>query len=158
MLLVKSLLCPGRPTCQLQVYALVDKSGNGSDVEVRTILSGLSDPSGVAWHRGSLFVAEQDRTTRYDNVDEAVLSGQVVFFLHNWCCAQNFALHLVDCCRDTAGLTKVLKRRKGRKRRKSFLPAKSMFWPSVHRHLLCWLLDSHIASAAGCRAVQSAWT
>ena len=34
-----------------------------------TVASGLSDPQGVAFRDGSLYVAEVSRITRYDNIE-----------------------------------------------------------------------------------------
>ncbi len=51
-----------------QVYALVNERNSGSGVSVITIASGLDTPNGVAFHHGSLYVAENSRILRYDNV------------------------------------------------------------------------------------------
>lgn len=59
------------------MYALVDLDGTGNNATFHTILGGKDDPSGVEYNEGSLYVAERNTVTRYDNVDEAVLSGQV---------------------------------------------------------------------------------
>ena len=61
----------------LQVYAVVDRDGTRQNVSSSRILSGLNSPNGVAYQDGSLWVAEITNVTRYDNVDTAVLSGQV---------------------------------------------------------------------------------
>jgi glucose/arabinose dehydrogenase len=51
-----------------KVYAVLDrKSGNRAD-EVITIASGLTSPNGVAYHDGSLYVAEVSRILRYDDI------------------------------------------------------------------------------------------
>ena len=59
------------------MYALVDRDGKGTDVTVVTILTGLERPNGVAWHKGSLFVAETTQITRYDRIDSYAFAGQV---------------------------------------------------------------------------------
>ena len=41
------------------------------------LLSGLNDPNGIAWHNGSLYVAEINRITRYDDADAFVIANKV---------------------------------------------------------------------------------
>ena len=53
-----------------RVYALVDEKGDGKKVEVLTVASNLDTPNGVAYHNGSLYVAEISRILRYDNILE----------------------------------------------------------------------------------------
>jgi glucose/arabinose dehydrogenase len=48
------------------VYAVVDKGGTR---EVKTLLKGLNAPNGVAFSKGTLYVAERHRITRYDGVE-----------------------------------------------------------------------------------------
>jgi glucose/arabinose dehydrogenase len=48
------------------VYAVVDR---GDRREVYTIAKGLHRPNGVAFHKGSLYVAELSRILRYDNIE-----------------------------------------------------------------------------------------
>ncbi|TMH94106.1 MAG: sorbosone dehydrogenase family protein [Betaproteobacteria bacterium] len=48
------------------VYAVVDRGGTR---EVKTILKGLNSPNGIAFSRGTLFVAERDKITRYDGIE-----------------------------------------------------------------------------------------
>ncbi|HET7200194.1 MAG TPA: PQQ-dependent sugar dehydrogenase [Burkholderiales bacterium] len=48
------------------VYAVVDKGGKR---EVKTVLRGLNAPNGIAFSKGTLFVAERDRITRYDGIE-----------------------------------------------------------------------------------------
>jgi glucose/arabinose dehydrogenase len=51
------------------VYALVpNKEGTGIARKI-TLLKGLDEPNGVAFHKGSLYVAEVGRITRYDNIE-----------------------------------------------------------------------------------------
>ena len=50
------------------VYAL---SMNGSVVtQQRTVIKGLTDPSGVAFHNGALFVADRTRIVRFGNIEQ----------------------------------------------------------------------------------------
>jgi glucose/arabinose dehydrogenase len=49
------------------VYAVVDRGGKR---EVKKILAGLKAPNGVAFSRGTLFVAERHRITRYDGIED----------------------------------------------------------------------------------------
>jgi glucose/arabinose dehydrogenase len=48
------------------VYAVVDKGGKR---EVKKILKGLKAPNGVAFSKGTLYVAERGRITRYDGIE-----------------------------------------------------------------------------------------
>jgi glucose/arabinose dehydrogenase len=48
------------------VYAVVDRNGKR---EVKKILSKLKSPNGVAFSKGTLFVPERDRITRYDGIE-----------------------------------------------------------------------------------------
>jgi glucose/arabinose dehydrogenase len=49
------------------VYAVVDKGGAR---EVKTILKGLNAPNGVVFSKGTLYVAERHRITRYDGIED----------------------------------------------------------------------------------------
>ncbi|HKI86363.1 MAG TPA: sorbosone dehydrogenase family protein [Thermoanaerobaculia bacterium] len=53
-----------------KVFALVDSNDDHKADKVYTIASGLDMPNGVAWHRGSLYVAEVSRVWRYDDIDD----------------------------------------------------------------------------------------
>ncbi len=60
------------------VYAVVDRGGKR---EVKTILKGLNAPNGIAFNRGTLYVAERHRITRYDGIEDKldnVPEGKVV--------------------------------------------------------------------------------
>src|SRR3954470_19251129 len=48
------------------VYAVVDANGKR---EVKTILKGLDAPNGVVFSKGTLYVAERGRITRYDGIE-----------------------------------------------------------------------------------------
>jgi glucose/arabinose dehydrogenase len=48
------------------VYAIVDRDGKR---EVKKILKGLSSPNGVVFNKGTLYVAERGRITRYDGIE-----------------------------------------------------------------------------------------
>ena len=48
------------------VYAIVDKDGKR---EVKTLLKGLKSPNGVVFDKGTLYVAERHRITRYDDIE-----------------------------------------------------------------------------------------
>jgi glucose/arabinose dehydrogenase len=58
------------------VYAVVDENGDGAADRVVTIARGLSQPNGVAWRDGSLYVAEYNRVIRYAAIDDFVTSGR----------------------------------------------------------------------------------
>jgi len=49
------------------VYAIVDK---GASREVKTILKGMKSPNGVVFDKGTLYVAERHRITRYDGIED----------------------------------------------------------------------------------------
>ncbi len=51
-----------------RVYALVDEKGDGTKIKVVTVASNLDTPNGVAFHNGSLYVAEISRILRYENI------------------------------------------------------------------------------------------
>jgi glucose/arabinose dehydrogenase len=51
------------------VYAIVEKDGKR---EVKRILKGLKSPNGVAFDKGTLYVAERDRITRYDGIEDSL--------------------------------------------------------------------------------------
>ena len=51
------------------VYAIVDKDGKR---EVKRILKGLKSPNGVAFDKGTLYVAERGRITRYDGIEDSL--------------------------------------------------------------------------------------
>src|SRR5438046_4114544 len=49
------------------VYAVGDRNGKR---EVKTILKGLNAPNGIAFSKGTLYVAERNRITRYDGIED----------------------------------------------------------------------------------------
>jgi len=49
------------------VYAVVDRGGKR---EVKTLLKGLDTPNGVVFSKGTLYVAERNRITRYDGIED----------------------------------------------------------------------------------------
>ncbi len=49
------------------VYAVVERGGKR---EVKTILKGLDSPNGIAFSKGTLYVAERHRITRYDGIED----------------------------------------------------------------------------------------
>lgn len=51
-----------------KVYAVVDRNGDGKGDEVIVIAAGLDSPNGVAFHGGSLYVAEIGRVIRFDDI------------------------------------------------------------------------------------------
>jgi len=60
------------------VYAVVDKGGTR---EVKTILKGMNVPNGIAFSKGTLYVAERGRILRYDGIEDKldnVPEGKVV--------------------------------------------------------------------------------
>jgi glucose/arabinose dehydrogenase len=51
------------------VYALVDMDGDGQAETKYTLISGMKTPNGIAFHDGSLFVAQVDKIWRLDNIE-----------------------------------------------------------------------------------------
>jgi glucose/arabinose dehydrogenase len=49
-----------------EVYAVVDRGGKR---EVKTLLKGLDSPNGLVFSKGTLYVAERNRITRYDGIE-----------------------------------------------------------------------------------------
>jgi glucose/arabinose dehydrogenase len=49
------------------VYAVIDRGGKR---EVKKVLKGLDTPNGVAFSKGTLYVAEQTRILRYDGIED----------------------------------------------------------------------------------------
>jgi glucose/arabinose dehydrogenase len=49
------------------VYAITDRGGKR---EVKTLLTGLDVPNGVVFSKGTLFVAERTRISRYDGIED----------------------------------------------------------------------------------------
>ena len=49
------------------VYAIVDSGGKR---EVKTILKGMKAPNGIVFDKGTLYVAERHRITRYDGIED----------------------------------------------------------------------------------------
>lgn len=58
-----------------RVYALIDQDNNGVAERVVTVASGLMIPNGVAFHDGTLYVAELSRIIKYVGIDAAVRGG-----------------------------------------------------------------------------------
>jgi glucose/arabinose dehydrogenase len=57
------------------VYAVVDRNRDNKADDVLTIASGLTQPNGVAYRDGSLYVAEISRITRYDGMPAYLKAG-----------------------------------------------------------------------------------
>lgn len=61
------------------VYAIVDQGGRK---EVKTILKGLKMPTGIAYHQGTLYVADIDKILAYEKAEETLDNmpqGKVVY-------------------------------------------------------------------------------
>src|SRR4051812_48860096 len=52
-----------------KVYAV---TGNAGSTQVSVIASGLDQPNGVAFRDGALYVAEQTRVIRFDNIEPSL--------------------------------------------------------------------------------------
>ena len=64
----KGTLFVGSRSAQ-KVYAIVDRDHDQKADQVFTIATGLTDPNGVAFRDGALYVAEVSRITRYDDIE-----------------------------------------------------------------------------------------
>jgi glucose/arabinose dehydrogenase len=65
-----------------KVVLLRDADGDGTAEERHDLLTGLSSPSGLAWHDGKLYVANHDALLRYDYAEGAnAVSGEPVKLL-----------------------------------------------------------------------------
>lgn len=53
-----------------KIYAILDHNKDFVADEVITIATGLNMPNGIAFSNGSLYVAEVNRVTRYDNIEQ----------------------------------------------------------------------------------------
>ena len=63
---------------QSNVYAIVDNAGKR---EAKVLLKGLKSPNGIVFDKGTLYVAERHRITRYDDIENKLASpgeGKVV--------------------------------------------------------------------------------
>ncbi len=49
------------------IYAVIDRDGKR---EVKTVLKGLSAPNGIAFNKGTLYVAERGRISKYDGIED----------------------------------------------------------------------------------------
>lgn len=52
-----------------KVYAVVDRDEDYRADDVITLFEGMNMPNGVAFHKGSLYVAEVNRILRFDNIE-----------------------------------------------------------------------------------------
>jgi len=52
-----------------KVFALVDEDNDGTADKRYTIVSGMASPNGVAFHNGSLYIAEISKVWRLDNIE-----------------------------------------------------------------------------------------
>ena len=66
---------------------MLDSNNTGTSEGTVIMLSGLNDPNGIAWHNGSLYVAEINKITRYDDADASVIANKVRH------CQTSFANH-----------------------------------------------------------------
>jgi glucose/arabinose dehydrogenase len=60
-----------------RVYGVLDSKNSGTSEGTVVLLYGQNNPNGIAWHNGSLYVAQMNRITRYDNADAHVISNMV---------------------------------------------------------------------------------
>jgi len=63
-----------------QVYAVVDTNKDGKADEVHVIAKGLTQPNGVAFRDGALYVGDVNRVLRFDNIESTYMNtpGPVV--------------------------------------------------------------------------------
>ena len=53
-----------------KVYALVDTNGDGKADKVYIVAQGFKTPNGVAFHKGSLYIAQVDHIWRLDHIED----------------------------------------------------------------------------------------
>ncbi|MCH9829375.1 MAG: sorbosone dehydrogenase family protein [Gammaproteobacteria bacterium] len=58
------------------VYALSDEDGDGTPDRRRVLAQGMTQPTGIAWHDGDLYVAEIDHIWRYPDIAKHLDSPQ----------------------------------------------------------------------------------
>ncbi len=85
----KGLYADNRPD-DGKILALPDKDNNGLADEVKTVLSGLHVPHGIAFYNGYLYVAEENKVARYQylnngNVGSREVIGSESFRWRRWC-------------------------------------------------------------------------
>lgn len=61
-----------------KVYALPDRNGDGTADEVKTVLTGLRMPHGLAFHDGYLYVAQEGTVARYPYLNGGNLGARQV--------------------------------------------------------------------------------
>ena len=66
----KGTLFVGTRSGDRTIYAVVDKNNDGKADKTYTIAEKLRSPNGVAFRDGALYVAEINRITRYDNIED----------------------------------------------------------------------------------------
>ena len=60
-----------------RVNGVLDSKNSGTSEGTVVLLKGQSNLNGIAWHNGSLYVAQMDRITRYDHADAHVIANMV---------------------------------------------------------------------------------
>lgn len=73
----KGLYAENRPD-DGKVFALPDKDNNGVADEVKTVLSGLHIPHGLAFYNGYLYVTEEGTVSRYTYTNDGNIGGREV--------------------------------------------------------------------------------
>ena len=66
---------------QGDVYALKDHDGNGKADFSMVVASGMGDSSGVAFYKGSLFIAEIDKVWKIEDIEEKLDRGNSIMDL-----------------------------------------------------------------------------
>jgi glucose/arabinose dehydrogenase len=66
-----------------KVYALKDLDGDMRADTVYTLLTGANMPNGVAFHDGSLYIAEVNRILRFRNIEQSLLKPGIPDTIYN---------------------------------------------------------------------------
>lgn len=61
---------------------MIDDDGDGVADHVHTVIDDKETPNGIAWRKGSLFVAQIGQIWRYDDVDRQAIKGKVLLLFH----------------------------------------------------------------------------
>lgn len=71
----KGLYVDNRPD-DGKIFALPDKDNNGLADEVKTVLSGLHVPHGITFYNGYLYLAEEDKVSRYPYLNDSKVGAR----------------------------------------------------------------------------------
>jgi len=71
----KGLYADGRPD-DGKIFAMPDKNNDGIADEIKTVISGLHVPHGLAFYNGYLYIAEEGKVSRYPYNNDAAIGAR----------------------------------------------------------------------------------